>query len=113
MGRRFRANADLTTPKRYEPAAGASGEFLEAARVGGGDLIKRGAEVGEDDLQGLYVNALVKGGFLTELEADPVKCSACAESGSAAAKKKKYANLGDLQAHYAEEHPALAPPEEV
>ena len=115
MGRKFRVNTVLTTPKRYEPVEGASGEFLEATRVGGGDTFKKGAEVGEEDLQGVYVDALVQGGFLTELDADPVKCPACESDDSATKKAKgtKYENLGELQAHYAEDHVALAAPEEV
>lgn len=113
MGRRFLVNTPLTIPKRYEPVAGAEGEFLEARKVGGGNTIKKGSEVGESDLEGLYVNALVQGGFLTELDEEPVKCSECGEHGTKAAAGKKYANLGELKAHYLADHPGLAAPEEV
>ena len=95
MARRYRLHVGLQLPP------GTKGKWLE-----------EGTEADEAELAGLNCDALVTAGFLEEMPRD-LKCPACAESGSAAQKKKVYATHDELKAHYADEHMALAAPAET
>jgi hypothetical protein len=88
-------------------------EGLYVHRADGRVYYKAGSEVSAEELEGLVLPALEQGGFITRKKTEPYPCPACAEHGSAKQKKERHASLEDLVAHYAAEHPALAPPEEA
>ena len=96
MDRRYKLNVGLQLPP------GSKGKFLPA-----------GTEADEPELAGLDTDSLVKGGFLEEI-AQPILCPACVDApageGTAASRKKKYADILELREHYMKDHPALAAP---
>lgn len=94
MDRSFKLNVALRLPGMKE-----------------GDFLSEGKEATEAELEGLNVDALVSGGFLSEMPV-ALKCDACAESGTAKQKKERYESVQKLREHYAAEHPALAAPAE-
>lgn len=71
-----------------------------------------GTQANADELAGLVLPALETGGIIEQVSAASYACEACQEHGKAEDKKATYA-LEELQAHYREAHPGLAPPEEV
>ena len=95
LARRYRLLVGLQLPP------GTKGKYLD-----------EGHEADETELTGLNADALVTAGFLEEMPRD-IKCPACAETGTAAQKKKVYADHAELSAHYASEHIALAAPAET
>lgn len=75
--------------------------------------LPQGSTATADELDGLVVPALEASGFLEKVSEPQIPCERCQEDGTKKQKDARYASSEELAAHYAKEHPALAPPEEV
>lgn len=75
--------------------------------------LSEGDEVTADQLEGLQVAALVKGGFVEKVFEPQVPCELCDAQGSKEQKAKRYNSSEELAAHYRDAHIAFQPSEEV
>ena len=66
-----------------------------------------------DELEGLVLPALVQGGLIEQVEEPKVPCEYCQEHGNKTQKAARYSTPEALAEHYAADHPAVSPTEEV
>lgn len=72
-----------------------------------------GEEHSADELEGLVLPALVQGGLIELVKEPQVPCEYCQEHGTKKQKDARYSTPEALAKHYAADHPAVSPTEEV
>ena len=72
-----------------------------------------GEEHSADDLHGLVLPALEKGGLIEQVKKPQVPCEYCQDHGTKKQKDSRYSSSAELAEHYAADHPGVSPTEEV